>query len=220
MIVSHKHRFIFIKTCKTASTSIEIALRPLLGPDDIATPLLPEHETLCSAPARNFLLPDPYRWLRTGFGTLLGRTPKPRRFGYHAKAPFIRKQVGDAVWRSYLKFAFDRNPWDRQVSAYHYQQRQHALTRSFEEFTHRKVLTNAQRYTLGGEVAVDRLCRYEDLESEFRSICGEIGIDPPELPRENAAKDRTAYRSYYSDTTRDLVARACAYEIELFGWEF
>ena len=37
MIVSHKNRFIFLKTRKTAGTSIEISLRPYCGPDDIIT---------------------------------------------------------------------------------------------------------------------------------------------------------------------------------------
>ncbi len=38
MILSHKNRFIFIKTRKTAGTSIEAYLRNFLGENDIATP--------------------------------------------------------------------------------------------------------------------------------------------------------------------------------------
>jgi hypothetical protein len=37
VIISHKHRFIYIKTRKTASTSLEIALSAFCGPDDILT---------------------------------------------------------------------------------------------------------------------------------------------------------------------------------------
>ena len=39
MIVSHKHKFIFLKTKKTAGTSIELALSRLCGPADVITPL-------------------------------------------------------------------------------------------------------------------------------------------------------------------------------------
>ena len=39
MIVSHEHRFIFIKTRKTAGTSIEISLSKYCGPNDIITPI-------------------------------------------------------------------------------------------------------------------------------------------------------------------------------------
>jgi hypothetical protein len=34
-IVSHTHQFIFKKTMKTAGTAIELALAPLLAPDDL-----------------------------------------------------------------------------------------------------------------------------------------------------------------------------------------
>ncbi len=44
MIVSHKHRFIFLKTNKTAGTSVEIALSKFCGPDDVIPPLIPEDE--------------------------------------------------------------------------------------------------------------------------------------------------------------------------------
>jgi len=39
LIISHKFKFVFVKTRKTAGTSIEMALRPHLGPDDVATPI-------------------------------------------------------------------------------------------------------------------------------------------------------------------------------------
>jgi len=39
MIVSHEHKFIFLKTKKTAGTSIELALTELCGPQDVITPL-------------------------------------------------------------------------------------------------------------------------------------------------------------------------------------
>ena len=44
MIVSHAHKFIFIKTKKTAGTAIEAALSELCGPDDVITPYRAESE--------------------------------------------------------------------------------------------------------------------------------------------------------------------------------
>jgi hypothetical protein len=46
MIVSHKHKFIFLKTKKTAGTSIELALSPFCGDSDILVPLARAEETL------------------------------------------------------------------------------------------------------------------------------------------------------------------------------
>jgi hypothetical protein len=39
MIISHKYKFILIKCGKVAGTSLEMALRPHLGAEDIVTPV-------------------------------------------------------------------------------------------------------------------------------------------------------------------------------------
>ena len=48
MIVSHRHKFVFMKTRKTAGTSIEIALSEHCGPSDIVSPNDPADEELRS----------------------------------------------------------------------------------------------------------------------------------------------------------------------------
>ncbi|HXC55866.1 MAG TPA: hypothetical protein VNU97_11275 [Rhizomicrobium sp.] len=57
MILSHRHKFVFIKGMKVAGTSVEMALALLCGPDDIVTPISPidERERLrLGASCRNY----------------------------------------------------------------------------------------------------------------------------------------------------------------------
>ena len=81
MIISHRHRFIFIKTQKTAGTSIEVFLSGLCGPEDVVTP---------------FGAPEPGH--------------EPRNFaGYtnQMTASEIRSRVGEDLWRTYFTFCRD-----------------------------------------------------------------------------------------------------------------
>ena len=49
MILSHKYKYIFIKSFKTASTSLEIALSKFCGTKDIITPIIDEDEKIRKA---------------------------------------------------------------------------------------------------------------------------------------------------------------------------
>ena len=51
MIISHKHKFIFLKVQKTAGTSMEIALSEHCGAGDILTPLHPDDEAMTEVPS-------------------------------------------------------------------------------------------------------------------------------------------------------------------------
>ena len=44
MIISHEHKFIFLKTKKTAGTAIEAALSEVCGASDVITPYREESE--------------------------------------------------------------------------------------------------------------------------------------------------------------------------------
>ena len=54
MIVSHSHRFIFIKTRKVAGTSVELFLSQFCGEEDIVTTLGPDEKLREGMGARNY----------------------------------------------------------------------------------------------------------------------------------------------------------------------
>jgi hypothetical protein len=229
MIVSHAHKFIFLKTKKTAGTSIELALSALCGADDIITPLTKHDEALRaeSRGAQNWRL---HGWWDSPRPLLQRRWFKftAEDYGYynHMPAKEARALLGDKVWRTYFKFAFDRNPWDRQVSFYHHRYRREKAPPPFLEFIHsdrRARINNFQIYSIDGQVAVDYVGRFEHLQEDLAHALAQVGVTyDAELPRAKTTTGRNAapYRSYYDAETRDIVGRWYAPEIKLLGYAF
>jgi hypothetical protein len=231
MIVSHAHRFIFLKTKKTAGTAIEAALSELCGPSDVITPYRAESEQDRKGRSpQNYRIEHELKPKRKLWRKLLLR---PERYyhptvGYyeHMPAARVRAYVGEEIWRSYYKFAFDRNPWDRQVSWYFYKTKSKRARPSFESFMRsraRAYVDNYELYTTDGGLAVDRVYRYETLEDDLNAVLQELGLGRKlEVPRSNITRDRDPgdYRRLYSDQTREIVAEWYAPEIKLLGYRF
>jgi hypothetical protein len=226
MILSHRHRFIFLKTRKTAGTSIEMALRPLLGPDDIATPFLPEEEAAYSGPGPQNDVLGPGPWSIRALSRRLTRgEPNFRHYLDHSPAAFVRRHAGETAWRSYFKFAVERNPWDRQVSFYYFATKRKGLNLPFADFVRsgKARVKNWPIYTIADHVVAERVVRYERLEEELAALWRDLRLgDFPPLPRAKGGfrpVDKP-YRDLYDDETRRIVAELYAKEIEAFGYEF
>jgi hypothetical protein len=232
MIVSHACKFIFLKTEKTAGTAIEAALSELCGPLDIITPFREESEGERKGRGpQNYRIEHPLKPRRPLWRKLLMR---PERYyhpsvGYYEHMPAwrVRAYVGEEIWRDYFKFAFVRNPWDRQISQYLYKTKSKARRPSLERFMARKkraYVTSYEIYTIEGEVVVDYMGRYESLEEDLRTALKRAGVESHlEVPRTNVTSDRdreSGYRSYYGPRTRALVADWYAREIALLGYRF
>lgn len=235
MILSHKHKFIFLKTKKTAGTSIEIGLTELCGDDDVITPLTEADERLRSGErgAQNWRQhgwwnsPRPFRQRR-----MFKTAAQDYGFYNHMTAAAAKALINDDdIWRSYFKFAFDRNPWDRQVSWYFYKTKSKRKRPSFERFMssrRRAYVNNHDIYRLDGtrdaELAVNFLGRYENLQEDLNKALEEAGVEQRiEVPKVNVTpnKDETRdYRSYYSEELREMIAAWYAPEIKLLGYEF
>ncbi|MCY7396304.1 MAG: sulfotransferase family protein [Nocardioides sp.] len=214
MIVSHEHRFIFLKSRKTAGTSVEIALSRACGPDDVITPISPADEPVRAAYGgrgpQNFDAP-----------------PLPRRAWNHMPASMVRQLVGRAVWRDYLTFSIERNPWDALVSLYHWRTRE-GEELSFEDFVWSDTVENyatrqSRAYRIDGELAVDEVCRYDTLDHDLGRIWRRLELPGVlELPhaKSQTRPHRQPYSAYYDDASRDRVAEVFAPTIEAFGFEF
>jgi hypothetical protein len=229
MILSHKHRFIFLKTNKTAGTSIEIGLSKFCGPDDIITPVWPVDEELRKSlgypGAQNYVAPFSQYSARDWLAS--ARYMKRRQFYNHMRAREVKRLVPADVWNSYFKFCFVRNPWDRLLSHYYWRCRKEPRP-TISEFITSDVPRDLIRrgvdvYMIDGQLAVDRVCRYENLAAELEFLEKRLGLPGRiELPRAKASfrGDRRPYREVLSPEERDRIAAMFSREIELHGYAF
>jgi hypothetical protein len=226
VILSHRHRFIFLKTRKTASTSVEIALGQICGPEDVVTDIGQDERFRIGPGPRNQRLPRG-RWPIAAHALkLLGRSDAEAGVAFynHIPAAKVRAMVPRAVWDGYLKISIERNPWDREVSQYYWRQRgpERPSFRDWVLDPKRRTIDNFEIYGLGDVVAADVVMRFETIASDFETLSARLALPLPPLPRLKASPvaGRLPYRELYDDETRDFVARRYAREIAAFGYAF
>lgn len=229
MIVSHEHRFIFVKTHKTAGSSLEVALGKECGANDVVSHM---EDNIATGIPRNF---GPDAWLGAAYNRnklvrkLVNRhSPLLGNFYYeHMPAWRIRDLVGSDIWESYFTFCFERNPWDKTVSYYLW--KKHGQGKSmlpFDEYIARKphrLPIDNELYCDADGLMVDKVFEFRRLPEALAELRERLGLVLPEpLPREKTgvATTRKDYREYYDQASRERVATLFRREIDLFQYEF
>ncbi len=229
MIVSHEHKFIFIKTAKTAGTSIEVFLSQQCGPDDIVTPITPPIELHCP---RNYeavvsSLPALRRRTTGLFPILRSARKQEDAFFNHMAAVLVKKRVSATVWRSYFKFCVERNPWDKVLSHFHMAATRAGGLLTLDEYLAKgRFPINYFRYTdrRGRRIIVDRVLRYENLMADLAEAFSQINVrfdgSLGLRAKSEYRADRTPYQAVFNDAQRKIVEEAFAREIALHGYTF
>ncbi len=247
MIVSHRHKFIFIKPHKVAGTSVEVNLAKYCGPKDIITAVAPYRPSVDGTPYNHEPQND---------------------FGYyeHANIQAAKLRLSNKIWNSYFKFSVARNPWDVVVSFYYNKKHAHEGGRTslnpfresfFEPFffcsdfliqkqfvprlfykriaykvlndfkdfaqTFPFFLSNDHFYfNKNGDFALNRCIRFESLEADYKSICQEIGVPYKKLPRtKTEMRDRKKSLSeLYDFRSKERVRKQFKKTIEYFDYKF
>lgn len=213
MIISHKHKFIFIKTHKTAGSSIQLALEKHCGPDDIVCKMGPHTiEELETFTPRNE-------------GKFLG----------HDLAHIIRSRIGMDVWNEYLTIAFTRNPFDRVVSQFWWDfHGRTRTTQTFKQYLRAYASNRLSKWHLSNwyfytdpddKIIVDFMGKYESLLYDYQRLCELLEIPFEMLPqlKSNTRKDKhRSYRDYYGEKEIDLIKQnvGCRKEMEAFNYAF
>lgn len=229
MIISHKYRFIFLKTAKTAGTSIEISLSKHLGKDDIVTPISAADEkvrqSLGYRGPQNFRIPLQQHNFRELAAAFIGQR---KRFYNHIPGVEVRRLIGNDIWNSYYKFCFERNPFDRVISLYYWchKTEPRPTLADFLESPQMHLLTTRglSLYTDNeGNVIVNNVGRYEALAQDLDNIRREIGIpESLELPSTKSShrQDRRPYSDVIDDRSRTKIESMFHRELELHNYQF
>lgn len=229
MIISHKHKFIFIKTQKTAGTSVEIALSAICGSDDIITAISPEDEktrkSLGFLSAQNTDV-SPSRF---SIMDLYQKLVKKKEVIYfnHVSAKKIRRWIGSSIWEDYYKFSIERNPWDKVISHYYWKGGDDRFE-TIENYLQSRVVSRIKggnQYCIGNNVAVDHLYQFEDLNGMMQDLTQRLGLtESLQLPKKKAKSssrtDKRHYRDILNPQDAHTITRLFAREIELLKYQF
>lgn len=222
MLVSHRYRFIFLKTRKTAGSSVELAFEPYARPEGW-TP--PEGDVTFAT-----------EQMVSEAGIVGARSREPKMgadYIDHMTARSLRLRLSRRVWNGYFKFCTIRNPWDKTVSFFHHAHKHlrdeppRTLARRFRRWLqtgHYERVKDLPIAWIGGRPVTDGFIRYHRLEEDAAAVAEHLGIPEPlrigGVHTQYRDKDRMSYVDYYEDDTRELVAKSFADEIAHFGWTF
>lgn len=217
MLLSHGHKFIFVKSVKTASTSVELHL-----------------EHLCAPP--RYTIPPPTPMLETEYGIVgdrSGSSERPR-FYNHITPDLIKERLPVEIWENYVKVTTVRNPFDRIVSAFHFFALWRARLKAdpdeipglFREWvTEQSVGTLSMKrfILLDGQPYLDAMIRYEDLTGSIEAFLDQIGARGKvqgALPqfKTHMRQVELPLEAYYDQASRDLVLQKAELDFEHWGY--
>lgn len=166
-LVSARHGLIFVKTVKTAGTSIEVDLSQRLEPEAIVTPIqpaLPGHQP------RNF-----------------ARGADERFFFNHMPAALIRHRLGADRFAAMTRFCVEREPLSKCISHYHMLRNSalhggpdHARLTWADYVAQGQFPVDLPKYTEGPpgqrRLLVTHVLRYDRLTTELPALLARCGI--------------------------------------------
>lgn len=206
MIISHKHKFIFIKTKKTAGTSIEIALSKICGDSDVITPIDKKDEEVRfengGRSSQNVTVPLSRYRLKDLLSVLWYR--KRIVFKNHMPAVTIEHYVSEEVWKTYYKFCFERHPVSKCLSHYAWRTTK-GFSGTFDEYVNSGAileLRGVNFYTDSeGKISVDKVYKMEEMEKSFTHLAQILKIDPTLL----SPPDFVTKKTFHADRSRTLL---------------
>lgn len=246
MILSKKHRFLFVKGAKVAGTSVEVLLSHLCGSEDIITPITPIDEKRRMAEgakgAQNYGADDKAveqnlaRLRNTPIEQLGSEWPPDGTYYNHMPFTDIEKKSGE-ISADWIVFAVERDPYRKVLSLAN-----HLL--AFKSYQEGKALVSEPRqmrrcldemFETNSLLAVKNIAKYTDASGNLRAeilhyerLDEEIGLVlsrmqiayPPPLQhyKVGLSSNQLNLPDYFSSAQLHRINELFAEEFCLFGY--
>jgi hypothetical protein len=226
VLISHPNKFLFIKTKKSASTSIEESLEYyLIGP-----------------PSAGFGEETPERISYDSYVSARGLARKTNFMASHISARELISLCGAQRFASYRKATCVRNPWDQVVSFFWWRIKRYPYWQSvassapmtivklwftiwyFSSKSKLKNLSFTQQLSLDGELPALFIIHYETVEADIRELLRIFGQSPEEiyLPRRksNIRSRSEPFQEYYFKFVMKSISRSRRRDLENFSYQW
>jgi hypothetical protein len=212
MLCSHEKRFIYIKTRKTAGTSVEIFFERFCLPEG----QFRESETTNQRITEQGIV---------GHREELFERPD---FYNHMPASDIKSKLGREIFETYYKFCTIRNPFDKVVSHFWWHSRStfdfssepfSKIKARFAEFVLQGLgsFNDRKIFMIDGHSVIDEFIRYEHLPTDMAKVCKTLDINFCAKLLGNYKsgfrKRQEHFSEYYNAVTKRLVEQEFSWEI-------
>ena len=148
----------------------------------------------------------------------------------HVKSYWIKENIFSKLgldWDEYFKFGFVRNPWDRELSNYFFNNKKLKPPEdvSFKEWLNIRLqkdgqIDSANELQCQYLTDVDYIARFENFEEEVKYIFNKIGVPISQQLMHIRKTEHKPYWEYYDDVDIMKVYEWYKKDIEMYNYKF
>ena len=202
MILNHRYKFIFIRTGKTAGTSVECFLSQFCGDKDVISPLYEDEEEI----KKNLKLRNAQNYekmynslslkfigniVKDFFNKKIISFKKKHIFYDHSSISEVNKYFPNNIVKNYIKFCIIRNPYSFLISQFYWhnlkknkiyrdEESLQKIKKDFDNyvnncsknFYYQKKIINNEK----NEYSINKYLFYENLDSDLANLMKELNI--------------------------------------------